>query len=56
MADTIICNCAQITKEQIEAEIKAGAKTVEEIGEKTGAGTICGVCVEDIEAIIEENK
>ncbi len=56
MSETIICNCTQVTKEQIEAEVKAGAKTVEEIGEKTGAGTICGVCVDEIEEVIKSVK
>ncbi len=56
MSETIICNCTQVTKEQIEAEVKAGAKTVEEIGEKTDAGTICGVCVDEIQEIIDAAK
>ncbi len=52
----IICNCTGVTDEDIIEAVKKGAKTVEEIGEATEAGTICGACVEDIERIIEENK
>ncbi len=56
MSDKIICDCTQVTQGQIEEAIKAGAKTVEAIGDKTGAGTICGVCVDKIEEIIDNTK
>lgn len=49
----IICNCAAVTKEQIVDAARKGAKTVEEIGEVTQAGTICGVCISDIEEILK---
>ena len=30
-----------------------GAKTVEEIQEATGAGTVCGGCLDDIQMILD---
>ncbi len=45
----------QITKGEIIDAIKAGdLKTIEEIGDETEAGTICGTCHEDLEDSIEE--
>ncbi|MAZ94149.1 MAG: (2Fe-2S)-binding protein [Bacteroidales bacterium] len=53
--DDILCTCMQITKGEIIDAIKAGnLKTIEEIGDETEAGTICGSCHEDLEDSIEE--
>ncbi len=53
--DEIICNCNEIYKSEIVAAIKEkGLKTVEEVGEATGAGTICGGCLDDIQAVLDE--
>ena len=53
--DIIICNCNEIYKSTIVEAIKEkGLKTVEEVGEVTGAGTVCGACIEDIENILKE--
>lgn len=53
--DDIVCNCMQITKGEIIDAIKAGnLKSIDEIGEETEAGTVCGTCHDDIEDIIKE--
>ncbi|MDD2345062.1 MAG: (2Fe-2S)-binding protein [Bacteroidales bacterium] len=53
--DIIICNCNEIYKSEIVKAIQEkGLKTVEEVGEETGAGTVCGGCVDDIQEIIDE--
>lgn len=55
--DVIICNCNEIYKSEIVKAIQEkGLKTVEEVGEETGAGTVCGGCVDDIQEIIDELK
>ncbi len=43
-------------QEIIDAIKNHGCDTVEKVGEKTGAGTVCGGCVEEIEILIEQNK
>jgi bacterioferritin-associated ferredoxin len=54
--DDIVCNCMQITKGEIIEAIKAcNLKTIDEIGEETEAGTVCGSCHDDIEDIINEH-
>jgi len=50
----IICHCEEITYREILHAINNGAKTVEEISDKTDAGIACGTCIEDIENILEE--
>lgn len=50
----IICNCFDVSKEEIEKAIKEkGLKTVDEVGEATNAGTGCGGCQEKIQEILD---
>lgn len=52
----MICPCFDLTRADIIDAINEGANTVEEIGEINGAGTMCGVCLDDLEQILEEHK
>ncbi|NQU33791.1 MAG: (2Fe-2S)-binding protein [Bacteroidetes bacterium] len=52
--EEIICNCMQITRGEIIEAIKAGNLTIEEIGDETEAGTVCGSCHDELEDIIKE--
>ncbi len=55
MEDEVICTCMDVYRSEIVKAIKEKSlKSVEDVGEETGAGTICGGCQEDIEAILEE--
>ena len=55
--DVVICNCNEIYKSEIVKAIKEkGLKTVEEVGEATTAGTVCGQCQDDIQDILDELK
>jgi bacterioferritin-associated ferredoxin len=47
-----VCICHAVTKTDVEAEISAGARTQQQIGDRCGAGTGCGGCVEKICAIL----
>lgn len=49
----IVCHCHGISDRRIESEMRLGARTVEDIGERCGAGTNCGGCVPLIEDILE---
>ncbi|HNQ66842.1 MAG TPA: (2Fe-2S)-binding protein [Bacteroidia bacterium] len=56
-SEKIICNCMDVSEKEIIDAIKNhGCDTVEKVGDKTGAGTGCGGCVEEIEILIEQNK
>ncbi len=53
--DEIICTCNEITREVIEDAIRdKKLKTIEQVGDKTTAGTVCGACVDEIYLILEE--
>lgn len=52
--DEVICSCLNITKGMIKEAVDNGAKTFEEIQEKTDVGTVCGTCIEDVENLIAE--
>ena len=47
-----VCICHGVTEGEISAEISTGARTEEEIGDRCGAGTGCGTCVEKICALL----
>jgi len=48
-----VCMCMAVTESQVRGCLRAGAKTVEAVGEGCGAGTGCGSCVETVRLIIE---
>jgi bacterioferritin-associated ferredoxin len=43
-----VCICHAVTKDEVTAEIDAGARTEEEIGDRCLAGTGCGSCLDRI--------
>jgi nitrite reductase (NADH) large subunit len=43
-AATPVCSCKRVSRGQLSAEIRAGARDVESLGCRTGAGTVCGSC------------
>ncbi len=52
---TIICTCNEISQEEIEKAIRTkGLKTIEEVGDETTAGTVCGGCVDEIYLLLEK--
>jgi bacterioferritin-associated ferredoxin len=48
-----VCMCRSVTEAHIRACISAGASTVEELSERSLAGTGCGGCLETVELILE---
>jgi bacterioferritin-associated ferredoxin len=51
-----ICLCHVVTRATIEAVIAGGARTVEEVGRQTAAGTDCGKCQRNIVRILTLSK
>ncbi|MGN1165090.1 MAG: (2Fe-2S)-binding protein [Lachnospiraceae bacterium] len=50
----LICPCMDVTVGAVKAAVASGATTVKEIQDKTGAGTICGACLDDIQNVIDQ--
>lgn len=44
----IVCMCHPTSDRDLDAVIDEGARTVEDIGRRCGAGTGCGACVDDL--------
>jgi len=49
----VLCICRAVTECEIDAAVRAGARSVDAVGACCGAGTDCGACREAIEARIE---
>ncbi len=51
----ILCTCNEITYREVEDSIRQKKlKTIEEVGDETTAGTICGGCVDEIYLLLEK--
>ena len=44
----IVCMCHPTSDRELDAIIDDGARTVEEIGRRCGAGTGCGICLGEL--------
>lgn len=50
----VVCECFGVTDKDVEAAVRdKGLETVEEVGDVLRAGTGCGKCRDDLEALIE---
>lgn len=52
--DKIVCNCTGVTNGMIKDAVENGASTLEEVQKATGAGTVCGACLEDVQHLVDE--
>lgn len=51
--DKVVCYCLNITNGMIKDAVDAGASTLEEVQEKTGASTVCGACLDNVQHLVE---
>ncbi|MBE5926610.1 MAG: (2Fe-2S)-binding protein [Lachnospiraceae bacterium] len=51
--DKVVCNCMNITNGMIKEAVDAGATTLEDVQEQTGASTVCGACLEDVQRLVD---
>ena len=54
--EKIICKCKKVTKGDILKAMGKGATSYKDIRDKTGAGSKCGKCEEDIKKFIKKQK
>lgn len=54
--DTIVCTCMNVRVKDMKQIIMEGAETFQEFQDKSGAGTICGVCLDEAELLFTELK
>jgi bacterioferritin-associated ferredoxin len=48
LQNMIVCMCHPTSDRDVDAVIDEGARTVEDIGRRCGAGTGCGACIDDL--------
>lgn len=48
----VVCCCKGVTESTIRRAIAEGATSVTAVGAACGAGTDCGACVRDVEAMV----
>jgi bacterioferritin-associated ferredoxin len=44
----LVCICHPTSERDLDAVIDDGARTLQEIGQRCGAGTGCGACVDEL--------
>ena len=54
MARKLVCICSLVTEDEIFEVLKKGALTTADIQKHTTAGTTCGRCLMEIDAIVDE--
>ncbi len=52
--DKVLCACKKVTKGDILAAMKKGAKSFKDVKDATGAGGKCGKCEDDIKAFMKK--
>jgi bacterioferritin-associated ferredoxin len=50
-----VCICYGVTEHDVRDEIACGARDVEAVASRCGAGTSCGSCVDRICSMLREN-
>ena len=51
--EKVVCNCFGVTNGMIKEAVENGASTLEEVQEVTGAGTVCGGCMDDVQRLVD---
>lgn len=52
--DKVVCNCMNVTNGMIKDAVDNGANSLEEVQNITGAGTVCGACIDDVQHLVEQ--
>lgn len=50
-----VCVCKGVSDRTVLATIRAGARTVNDVGKRCGAGTDCGACRGSIREMLEDH-
>lgn len=56
MSRNLICLCNLVGEHEIEAALRKGAVTSDQVKAITGAGTGCGRCVPALEKMVAEHR
>ncbi|MGC4934133.1 (2Fe-2S)-binding protein [Gordonia sp. DT30] len=51
-----VCICRGVTEHEVHEHCADGARTVDAIGDRCGAGEGCGTCLERLQEILSEKS
>ena len=51
-----VCICARVRECELRAAVRCGARSEDSVGDACGAGKSCGMCVERILDVIDEES
>jgi bacterioferritin-associated ferredoxin len=51
-----VCHCSNVSHQAIRDALGAGASTLDEIAERTGAGVRCKGCLPAVEELLAEHR
>lgn len=51
--DKTVCYCMSVTNGMIKDAVYSGASTLEEVQAATGASTVCGACMENVQRLVD---
>lgn len=49
-----VCSCRAVKERTVRAAIASGADTIDDVGLRCGAGTVCGGCHELIDELLAQ--
>jgi bacterioferritin-associated ferredoxin len=52
----IVCSCRAVTERTVEAAIASGARRIDDLALRCGAGSGCGGCWPELERLIDEHQ
>lgn len=52
----LVCHCKRVHCRDIRDAVRDGAETVDDVGERCGAGTGCGGCRTLVEKLVERER
>jgi len=55
-AEAIVCNCMRVNRGQLSSAINNGCENLEQLCNKTCAGTVCGSCKPLLHQLVESNE
>jgi len=50
----LVCHCKAVSEREVRSHASSGARTVNEVGKRCGAGRVCGGCRPVIAEILSE--
>ena len=56
MPRRLVCICNLVSEDEIQSVLHKGAESTVDIQKHTHAGTSCGRCLPEIDALVEEHK